>query len=133
MGFFGHAYATASYLVRHPTFGWLCFGGRVSEGRDAIRIEPQDSGRSRVFIAPARLWVELAAGKIEAVEYSPADGSVRLQLAPSGEHTPLARLSLQATAGRSRVPAPAGTRFEHGWLSVELGPQSTFITIPGSN
>jgi hypothetical protein len=133
MGFFGHAYATASYLVRHPTFGWLGFGGRVSESRDAIRIEPQDSGRSRVFIAPARLWVELAAGKIEAVEYSPADGSVRLQLAPAQEHTSLARLSLQATAGRSGVPAPAGARRENGWLSVELGLQSTFITIPGSN
>ena len=68
MGFFGHAYATASYLVKHPTFGWLGFGGNVTQSGDVVRLEPRDSARARVFIAPARLWITLAAGKIEAAD-----------------------------------------------------------------
>jgi hypothetical protein len=44
MGFFGHATATA------------CTG-------DGVHIEPRDSGRSRLYVAPAKLWITLAAGK----------------------------------------------------------------------
>jgi hypothetical protein len=33
-------------------------------------------GRSRLFIAPAGLWLALHAGKIEAAEYSTATGAV---------------------------------------------------------
>ena len=29
MGFYGHAIASATYLVQDPTFGWLAFGGNL--------------------------------------------------------------------------------------------------------
>src|SRR3546814_15206072 len=37
MGFYGHAIASATYVVDHPTFGWLGFGGDVKIGRASWR------------------------------------------------------------------------------------------------
>ena len=45
--FFGHAWNTATYIVRHPEFGWLAFGGNLRIGR-TIRA------RSRLWIPSAR-------------------------------------------------------------------------------
>jgi hypothetical protein len=131
MGFFGHAYATASYLVEHPTFGWLGFGGNVTRTGDMIRIEPRDSARCRVFIAPARLWITLASGKIEAADYSSADGSVTLRFAPADAHTPTARLSIET--GSAVMIALPGATLEHGMLTIPLGPEPTLVKIPRSS
>jgi hypothetical protein len=81
MGFFGHAYAAATYLVDHPTFGWLGFGGKVTQKAGVVRIEPKDGARTRLFIAPAGAWLTLEAGKIDAAEYTPATGELTLTLA----------------------------------------------------
>lgn len=128
MGFFGHAYATASYLVNHPVFGWLGFGGNVTHRANVIRLEPRDSGRSRVFIAPASLWVTFAAGKIEAAEYSPADGSVVLTLAPADEHTREAHFQVEGSGAR----VPDSARLEHGWYTMPLQGASTSIRFSRS-
>src|SRR3546814_12790043 len=63
MGFYGHAIASATYVVDHPTFGWLGFGGDVDAAKDRISITPRDSARARLFIAPAGQWITLEAGK----------------------------------------------------------------------
>jgi hypothetical protein len=132
MGFFGHAYATASYLVNHPTFGWLGFGGNVTRTGDVVRLEPRDSARTRVFIAPARLWITLASGKIESADYSSADGSVTLRLAPADPHTPAARLSIESPGSDKPMPAIPGATLERGYHSIALGAEPTSITIPRS-
>jgi hypothetical protein len=131
MNFFGHAYGTASYLVNHPTFGWLGFGGNVSRAGDVVRLEPRDSARTRVFVGPAKLWIELAAGKIDSVELA-ADGGVTLTLAPADAHTPAARLRVEATADRAVSPAPSRGRLERGFHTIELGATPTVIRLPGS-
>src|SRR3546814_11663990 len=64
MGFYGHAIASATYVVDHPTFGWLGFGGDVDAAKDRISITPRDSARARLFIAPAGQPITLEAGKI---------------------------------------------------------------------
>ncbi|HUQ10050.1 MAG TPA: DUF5695 domain-containing protein [Steroidobacteraceae bacterium] len=130
MGFFGHAYATASYLVEHPAFGWLAFGGNLSRRGETLRIEPRDSARARLFIAPAKLWITLAAGRIDAAEYSPADGSVRLWLAPADAHTPRALLSVEAAG---KPVAPADARLERGYQAITLGSNATMINLPGAH
>jgi hypothetical protein len=136
MGFFGHAYATASYLVNHPTFGWLGFGGNVHARGGVVRLEPRDSARSRIFIAPAGLWITFAAGKIEAAEFSPADGSVTLTLAPADEHTPEARFQWEKTAidaGAVDHPSlPAQARLVAGWYTVPLENAPISIRFAGS-
>jgi hypothetical protein len=129
MGFFGHAYATASYVVKHPTFGWLAFGAnlRVADGR--VHVEPRDSGRSRLFIAPAKLWITLAAGKIVAADYAPAAGTVTLRLAPADAHTNVAWLSLEGPD--NGWTSSAGVA-ERGMIRITLGPQETLVKISES-
>jgi uncharacterized protein DUF5695 len=129
MGFFGHAYATASYLVDDPTFGWLGFGGIVSQLGDIVRIEPRDSARTRLFIAPERLWLTLQAGKIESAEYSPADGSLVLRLAPADTHTPAARLSVETTAPEAAQYVPREMSLERGLYTIPLRSQAAEIHL----
>ena len=57
--FFGHAAITATYLVEHPEFGWLGFGGNVTVSGEVVAIRPRDSFRSRLYIAPVGLWLTL--------------------------------------------------------------------------
>ena len=123
MGFFGHAYGTASYLVDDPVFGWLGFGGAVTVNPDSIHIEPRDSARSRLFIAPAGAWITLAAGKIESADYLPADGRIRLKLAAADAHTKIARVAIETTV-KGRAPLQvSGLTPERGYYSIELAEQ----------
>ena len=129
MGFFGHAYATATYLVNDPVFGWLGFGGNVSDNGGTIRIEPKDSARTRLFIAPAGLWLTLDAGKIEAADYVPSTGKVTLHLAAADAHTPAARLSIQTTTAGARPYAPAVGTLERGLYTLPLSSQPTVVEL----
>jgi hypothetical protein len=128
MGFFGHAYATASYLVNHSTFGWLGFGGVAAQVDDRIRIEPKDSGRNRLFVAPAGVWVTLQAGKIQAAEYFPKTGALELMLAPANAHTRKARLSVQTTTGE-RAYALRGFAMERGLYTIPLGNEPSHVRL----
>jgi hypothetical protein len=66
--FFGHALNTATYVINHPDFGWQAFGGNVTRSGDWLKVQPLDSFRMRVYIAPLGLWLTLDAGKFESVE-----------------------------------------------------------------
>lgn len=125
MSFFGHAIATASYLVRHEDFGWVGFGGQVEERDGHVRLTPRDSARTRIFIAPARLWLVLEAGRFAAATYDPHSGAVTLTLEPRDAHTPVARLVIE---GRGYRPAEPGT-IERGAQVVPLGEGETRIGL----
>src|SRR5215468_4255070 len=81
--FFGHAWNTATYVIKHPEFGWLAFGGNIKETEDTVRITPLDSFRSRVYLAPVGLWLTLDAGRFNGIEFNAKTGAVRLGLAPA--------------------------------------------------
>jgi hypothetical protein len=106
MGFFGHAYAAATYLVDHPVFGWIGFGGEVRQDASGVTIIARDGARSRLFIAPAGLWVTLDAGKIAAARFDPQSGRVTLTLDPATRITPFARLRVESTTQTARRYAP---------------------------
>jgi len=96
--FFGYAWDTATYVVKHPQFGWLAFGGNVRTDGGMIKITPLDSARTRIYLAPYGLWLTLDSGKFDAVELNPKTGAVRLGL---GART------LFTTAARLRIEQPA--------------------------
>ena len=91
--FFGHAVNTATYVVRHPEFGWLAFGGNLTVSGEVVRVRPLDSARSRVYVASRGLWLTLDAGTFESVEIRP-DG-LAVTLSPATSHTPRARLRIE--------------------------------------
>ncbi|WP_200919867.1 DUF5695 domain-containing protein [Duganella sp. Leaf126] len=123
MGFYGHAIASATYLLKDPTFGWLAFGANLAVQADGtVDITPRDSARTRLFVAPARAWITLEAGKIDGARYDPRSGAITLELAPATPATPAARLLVQSPGNRlkPRESAPGQLLIDRGGYTVPL-------------
>ncbi len=93
--FFGHAFNTATYIIHHPEFGWLAFGGNVQTEGSAVKVTPLNSFRTRVYLASAGLWLTLDAGHFDGVEVNANTGAVRVGLAAATQFTPTARLRVE--------------------------------------
>ncbi|HEX6046222.1 MAG TPA: DUF5695 domain-containing protein [Pyrinomonadaceae bacterium] len=96
--FYGHALNTATYVINHPEFGWQSFGGNLRRSGAWIRVQPLDSFRMRVYLAPRGLWLTLDAGTFESVELNTRTGLVRISLTPATEYTKTARLRVEQPA-----------------------------------
>ncbi|MDY0957504.1 DUF5695 domain-containing protein [Sphingomonas sp. CFBP8993] len=129
MGFFGHAYAAATYVVNDPALGWLSYGGNVSQAGGRIRVVPRDGARSRLFIAPAGLWLTLEAGKIAGVDYDPASVTVRVTLDPATTGTSNARLFVETTTPNGRAYRPDRGMPERGGYTVPLSDVPTELVL----
>jgi hypothetical protein len=129
MGLFGHAYAAATYVVNDPTFGWLGFGGDVSESGGEVKVVPRDGARSRLFIAPAGQWIELEAGKIASARYLPASGKITLTLDPANEYMTTARIYLQPTTAAAPALAIEGATEQRGAFAVPLMTKQRTVTL----
>ena len=115
--FYGHALNTATYIVNHPEFGWLSFGGTLRRSGPWIRVQPRDSFRMRVYIAQLGLWLTLDSGKFEAVAVNTSTGLVRINLSPADAHTTHARLRIEQPAKVTGV----GNYLPHTSLAQERG------------
>lgn len=129
MGLFGHAYAAATYVVRDPVLGWLAFGGNAREAGGAVTVAPRDGARARLFVAPARAWITLEAGKIALARFTPASGEIRLTLDPARPDTPAARLFVGDGGGRGRSYAPTSGTYERGGWTIALGQGTTEVVL----
>lgn len=78
--FLGHVFGAATYLVNHPVFGDVSFGGNVNATNDAVTVEPRDAVRKRVFVAPVSLFIELDAGVIESFTYDTKSQQVQVKV-----------------------------------------------------
>jgi len=130
--FFGHAIDTATYVVDHPEFGWQAFGGNVEVSGDTIKVQPLDSFRKRIYLAPLGLWLTLDAGTFENVEVNSKTHAVRVELSPADPFTPQARLRVEQPAKISGV----GTYHpreqlvnERGALTIPLSTKPTRIEL----
>jgi hypothetical protein len=131
-GFLGHALGTASYLVRHPEFGWLAFGGNVRNASGSIELTPLDSFRSRVYLAPFGLWLTLDAGRFARIEVDPSRQTVRVGLDASTATTPQALLRLEqpwSPKGVGRFSPKQKLELLRDAYRVPLGAQITWITL----
>jgi len=130
--FFGHAFNTATYVVRNPMLGWLAFGGNLRENGTEISVTPLDSARSRVYIAPSGLWLTLDAGQFQKVEVNSKTGALRVGLAPATTFLHEARLRVRQPA---KIPGvgkyhPAGLlKEERGAYVVPLGKGVTWVEL----
>jgi hypothetical protein len=128
--FFGYAWNTATYIVNHPDFGWVAFGGNVKTAGEVVTVTPLDSFRSRVYVAPSGLWLTLDAGSFESVEVNSKTGAVRVGLAAETPFTPTARLRLEQPAkGKPSYRATKPLNEERGALVVPLGKEVTWIDL----
>jgi hypothetical protein len=96
--FFGHVFNTATYIVNHPEFGWLAFGGNVKIVGQSVRVRPLDSLRQRVYLAPYGLWLTLDAGTFESIEVDTRTNEIRIGLAAQTPDSPRALLHIEQPA-----------------------------------
>jgi len=113
--FFGHAFNVATYVIDHPEFGWQAFGGNVSVKGDWVNVQPLDSFRRRVYLAPLGLWLTLDAGTFDRVSVNTRSNVVRITLSPADAFTPNARLRIQQPA---KLPGVGGYTPPRKFVSV---------------
>lgn len=100
--FAGHVMGAATYLVDHPVFGWVSFGGNLKHEGNLIIVEPKDAARKRFFIADVSLWVELDAGQITEFSFNPQTKQLMAQIAQDSAGAAVASLKWEQTAQKSR-------------------------------
>jgi len=130
--FFGHAWAAGTYLLKDAEFGWLSFGGNVTVKGDKVHVEPKDSMRQRLFVAPLGLWVTLNAGRIASATYDTKTGAVELTLDAADQWTPRALLHVEQTAkvdGVGAIAPDGKLAKERGAYVVPLGKQSVTVRL----
>ncbi|HEX3187777.1 MAG TPA: DUF5695 domain-containing protein [Pyrinomonadaceae bacterium] len=130
--FFGHAFNVATYVVNHPEFGWQSFGGNLSVKGNWVNVQPLDSFRQRVYIAPLGLWLTLDAGTFEQIAINTKSNVVRVTLSRADDYTPNARLGVQQPAKIARVGTYAPRRSfvnERGAFTIPLGRSTTMIEL----
>jgi hypothetical protein len=129
--FFGHAWNTATYVVHHPEFGWLAFGGNVVSKDGVIEVTPLDSFRTRIYLAHLGLWLTLDSGKFRRLEINSQTGIVRLGLGSATEITSTARLRIeQPVANKTSDYRPAAhVEQERGAYVIPLGKDVTWVDL----
>ncbi len=113
--FFGHSLNTAVYVIRHPEFGWLAFGGNLTQEKETIRVQPRDAFRQRVYLAPFGLWMTLDAGKFKEVEIFADSSRVRISLENADPYSPVARLRIRHPAAGVDMAGHFHTIKEYSW------------------
>jgi hypothetical protein len=129
--FFGHAWNTATYVVHHPQFGWLAFGGNLRKEGDVIKVTPLDSFRARVYVASLGLWLTLDAGNFQAVQVNAKTGTVRIGLVAANSFTRSARLRIEQPArvvSGIYCPVKALSSERAAWL-IPLGKDVTWVEL----
>jgi hypothetical protein len=101
--FFGHAVDTATYVINHPEFGWQAFGGNVQVSGNQVKVQPLDSFRKRIYIAPLGLWLTLDSGTFDSVEVNTKTHAVRVGLSSATQYEPQARLRIAQPAKLSGI------------------------------
>jgi hypothetical protein len=136
--FFGHAWNTATYVTKDPEFGWLAFGGNLKSEGKSVSVEPRDSQRQRVYLAPLGLWLTLESGQFERVTLDQATGNVEMRLAPGDAYTASAFLRIEQPAhldGVGTVVPQEKLATERGGYLVPLGKTSVSLrlgSVPGT-
>ncbi len=128
-GFWGYATNTATYMVNDPELGWLAFGGNLKSASGVVTVTPRNAFRSRLYAAPAGLWITLDAGAIREAWFDTRTGIVRLTLDAATEFTPEARLRIEQAAGKSSYVAGGALHQGRGAYLVPLGRDATEVVL----
>ena len=130
--FFGHAWDAATYVVQHPEFGWVAFGGNIKTEGDVVKVTPLDAFRGRIYVASAGLWLTLDSGSFESLEINSKTKLVRVRLAPASQFTSTARLRIEQPAkihGLGKyLPSQTFTQ-ERGAYVVPLAKTATWVDL----
>lgn len=94
-GFFGYTVNSATYLVKHPDFGWLSFGGNLAQKKASVTVAPTTASRAALYIQPAGIWIKIDAGSVASFTYNEKDGGIEIVLDKSGQYNPNAYVEIE--------------------------------------
>jgi len=86
-GFYGYSVNTATYLVNHPEFGWLAFGGNLEQKADVIEVRPTTAMKARIYISELGLSINFNAGAINKLRYDTRTKKIILSIDPADTYT----------------------------------------------
>lgn len=130
--FFGHAWTTGTYVAKDPEFGWLAFGGNIKEQGSEIQVDPHDSFRQRVYIAPLGLWLTLDGGQFDRITFDENRRAVEIRFAPADAFTPSALLRIEQPAhlnGVGDIVSQEKLESQRGALLVPLSSSGATIHL----
>jgi hypothetical protein len=130
--FFGHAWEAATYVVQHPEFGWVAFGGNIKTEGDLVKVTPLDVFRGRIYVASVGMWLTLDSGRFESLEINSKTRLVRVELAPASQFTPTARLRIEQPAkitGTGKYHPSRIFSQERGAYVVPLAKTATWVEL----
>ena len=128
--FFGHAWATGTYVANDPEFGWLAFGGNLTATEKTIHVQPRDSFRQRVYWAPLGVWLTLDSGRFQQVSFE--SGQLKICLEPKDAFTDHALLRVEqaaTAAGRGTFAPVQALQMERGAWVIPLGTKSVEVHL----
>ncbi|UCS92488.1 hypothetical protein KZP23_17575 [Echinicola marina] len=97
-GFYGYAVNTATYITKDEDLGWLAFGGNLEIKGETVHVKLTTAAKSKIFIAPAQVWLTLDAGTFHEVSYHTKTGRLKLSLNAKDDYTPSAFLRIEGNA-----------------------------------
>jgi hypothetical protein len=71
-GFSGHTIGMGTFIINHPDFGWLAFGGNIVATSLTVQVQIRDSVRHRVYLVPFGQLLTLDAGAYSSLTYGPS-------------------------------------------------------------
>lgn len=83
-GLLGHMISSTTYLVESPKFGFLSFGGNVQEDGEVVTVQPRDTVRRKIYVAPMGLKLKIDAGTIEQFTFHAATGKLIVKVGAAG-------------------------------------------------
>lgn len=126
--FFGYAVNSATYITRDKELGWLAFGGNLKQSGKLIKVGITTGPASRVFIAPAGLWLTLDAGTFKSVAYNPTSAKVTVTLNAGNAFTPKAYLRIQQPANGTAYKLKSAGR-KRGAYEIQLDDKPVDIEL----
>jgi hypothetical protein len=100
-GMLGHMLSSATYLVDSSDFGYLSFGGNLQESGEIITVQPKDTVRRRIYVAPLGIRFEIDTGTIEEFNYNATGVSLAVKIGKTyGEHGETSNIRWEDTLGK---------------------------------
>ncbi|WP_026712634.1 DUF5695 domain-containing protein [Flavobacterium daejeonense] len=111
-GFFGYAVNTATFITYEKDLGWLAFGGNLKTKGDVVEVAITTAAKSKVYIAPKKMWLTLDSGTFKKVRYNTKTKEVEITLDAKTAYTPYAylrvdqevKLSYEKTRDAFKIP-----------------------------
>lgn len=130
--FLGHILGACTYLVDHPDFGMVSFGGNIiSSSSSAVSVQPMDTVRQKIYVAPAGLAIQITNGMISSFSYDSSANTVTVKLGTvSGQKAKSAIMSWEDTIGTGVSYQTSSKPGASGSHTVAL-PSTLTFKMPG--